>query len=508
MFELDKYENLLPLVSDYEFNKAQENLMRNMKQKSFYREQQFVVFESETISSNFSGDNLRRSYYKNSEIKGANLTNVGFSGSVFVSTDFYDCIINNTKLDFCELDDCTFTNSEDIESVHLNFNESTICNSKFINLDMHAANFTNTIFDHVVFKDCTWKSLCLEGAVFRNTTLDNVKLNKLNFEFSFFDNIKMNNVRIPFPTIPYIFNGIKYLMDTRDSITISSAASKNGSISVSEYLSNMNDLILFYTRTQNYFPLANIFIAQDKFDYAYSAILAGIKLSMIHMRNFRLVYYFCKLLQITEQFTFAQRSNAYRTIIDNSSLTNWRPLDFYNFNHYIDRIRNTLLNENQNNFIVLTLNTNILCTEYEKICCVYQTIEDIIRLIEKEKKQKITHYVEIRHNSPHEFFIKAISNPDVLALLLEGINLVFLGIGKLINLHKEKKSEKMEEEKISILKNIENNYNSQESEYLKKQNEQLMLEVAKLRQQLDILSANISKNNIIIENVNYHISNF
>lgn len=507
MFKLDKYENLLPPISDYDFKRAQKNLMKNMKQKSFYREEQFVLYENETISSNFSGENLRRSYYIDSVIRKADLTNVGFSGSIFISTDFYDCTINNTKLDFCEFDNCNFVNSTDNELLYLNFFESVICNSQFKNLDMHAANFTNAIFENVLFKDCTWKSLCLEGTVFKNTIFDNVKLQKLNFEFSFFDNVKMNNVRLPFPTIPYIFNGLKYLMNTQDSIRISSAASESGSISVEEYLNNIDDLIIFYTKTQNYFPLANILISQAKYDYAYAAILSGIKFSMMHIRNFRLVYYYSKLLQITEQFTHTQRANIYDIIIKHSNLPNWRPLDYYNFNCYINKIRNTLLNEVQDDFFVVTLNTNILCTEYSKISCLYQTLENIIRIVEEEQKKKITHYIEIRHNSPHEFFVKAFSDPAVLSLLLDAISLVCMGIGKLSNLHQEKKTEKLEKEKISILQNIENDFKSEQLNHYKQQNEQLVIQNALLKQQLDNLNSNMRNNNIIINNINYHISN-
>lgn len=506
MFELDKYENLLPPISNYDFQKAQENLMKNMKQKSFYREKQFVVYENESISSDFSGENLRRSYYVDSEIRKANLTNVGFSGSIFISTDFYDCIINNTKLDFCEFDNCNFINSTNSELLYLNFVESIICNSKFENLDMHAANFTNAIFENVLFKNCNWKSLCLEGTVFKNTILDNVNLQKLNFEFSYFDNIKMNNVRLPFPTIPYIFNGLQYLMHTQDSIKISSAASKTGSITVDEYLNNIDDLIVFYTRTQNYFPLANILISQDKYDQAYAAILSGIKFSMMHVRNFRLVYYYSKLLQITEHFTLAQRADVYDMIIKHSNLTNWRPLDYYNFNRYIDRIRNTLLNEMRNDFLTITLNTNILCKEYSKISCLYQALENTIRLVEKDKKKKIIHYIEIRHNSPHEFFLKAFSDPAVLSLLLDAISLVCMGIGNLINQHQEKKSEKLEKEKISILQNIENDLKSEQLNYYKQQNQQLMIQNALLNQKLEELNTDIRNNNIVINNINYHIT--
>lgn len=507
MFELGKYENLLPPVSDYDFKRAQENLMKNMKQKSFYREKQFVIHENATIFSDFSGENLRRSYYLDSEIRKANLTNVGFTGSIFISTNFYDCVINNTKLDFCEFDNCNFKNSTNIKLLYLNLVESVVCNSKFENLDMHAANFTNAIFENVLFKDCNWKSLCLEGTVLKNTILDNVKLQKLNFEFSHFVNIKLNNIRLPFPTIPYIFNGIQYLMHTKDSIRISSAVSKSGSISIDEYLNHIDDLIIFYTRTQNYFPLANILISQDKYDQAYSAILFGIKFSMLHIRNFRLVYYYCKLLQITKHFTLVQRADIYDMIIKHSNLINWRPLDYYNFNYYIDKIRNTLLNEIQNDFLSVTISTNILCAEYSKITYLYQAIENVIHLVEEDQKKKIIHYIEIRHNSPHEFFVKAFSDPAVLSLLLEAISLVCMGIGKLINLHQEKETEKLEKEKTSILKDIEDDFKSEQLNYYKQQNEQLLIQNAILKQQLENINANMHNNNIVINNINYHISN-
>lgn len=522
MNNLDKYETQLKPVSDDDFHKAQEKLLVNMKQKSFYREQQFLVFENGTVSSSFANENLRRSYYKNAKFEGADLTNVGFSGSVFAHTGFFDCTISNTKLDFCEFDDCVFQSSSETELNHLNLNESTVCNGKFINLNLHGANFTNTIFENVEFEDCTWKSPCLEGAVFRNTTLNNVTLKKLNFEFSFFDNIKLNNVRLPFPTIPYIFNGLSYLMHTSDSVKISSAASESGSISIDEYLNYIDDLIAFYTKTQNYFPLANILIAKEEYEQAYAAILAGIKFSMMKIRNFRLVYYYSKLLQITPVFSAEQRAIAYHKIIDFSGSIDWRPIDYYNFSHYIDKIRNTLLNEKNGDFLTVNLSTNILCTEYDKLLCLYETIDDITRLIEKEKGTKITYYTEIRHNSPYDFFIKVFSEPDVLSLLLDIITIVCSGIGAILFGRKEKKKlEERESKKVSILQNIDekleigqlNSQIQQQQQMLQQygniiqQYEKILMQNEMLCQKIDNLCSIMDKNNIAIDNINYYLSN-
>lgn len=81
-----------------------------------------------------------------------------------------------------------------------------------------------------------------------------------------------------------------------------------------------------------------------------------------------------------------------------------------------------------------------------------------------------------------------------------------MGIGKIINLHNEKKAEELEKEKISILQNIENDFKSEQFNYYKQQNEQLILQNALLKKQLEELNADMRNNNIVINNINYHIS--
>lgn len=105
------------------------------------------------------------------------------------------------------------------------------------------------------------------------------------------------------------------------------------------------------------------------------------------------------------------------------------------------------------------------------------------------------------------FFLKAFSDPAVLSLLLDAISLICLGIDKIINQQKEKQAKKLEEEKISILNNIENAFKSEQLNYYKIQNEQLILQNTLLKQQLDNLNTDMRNNNIIINNINYHISN-
>lgn len=524
MKDIVESETFLRPVSNDQFKIIQNRLMSNMNQISFFRENQFEIIENKILDQDYTGENLRRSYYKNSKFITAKLKNTGFSGSYFQSTNFVDSIIYNTKLDFCEFDNCKFYNLKNIDLkkyikfCYANFNQSRFLNSFFINLDLEAANFTEIIFENVIFNDCIWRSLCLEGATFRNTILDNVVLHKLNFEFSIFDNIKMNNVRLPFPTIPFIFNGLSYLMTTSDSITISSASSKTGTITIKEYLDCLSDLIAFYTTTENYFPLANILISLCRYEEAYIAILKGIEYCMQFLRNFRHVYYFCKLLQLTPYFSFKQRADVFNIIINFSNLNEWRPLDYYNFSFYIDRIRNTLLNENNGNNLFLNLNTDIKCDEYDKISMLYKCVDNIVLNIQNETGKKIIHFCEIRHNSPINFFVKFFSDYNNLNLLITSLSFVF-SIKTAID------NQKFQDAEIDQLKSINNyisdmaNDGNNEKEEIERlsntitelqknkadilaENQQLISDNIRLQKELNKWKEKLKNNNVVINTDN------
>jgi len=459
------YKAQLPYVSDEEFLCAQENLNKNMKQKSFFRKDQYSIYKGVFISEDHSGENLRRSYYVDCEFSKSNLTNVGLSGSIINSSNFSENIFSNTKLDSCELDECNFINEK---LTYVNFSKSIISNSIFKDCEMEAVNFTDTLFENVSFVNCVWKSLSLENAVFCNTSFDSVDLRKLNFEFSQFHNVHMNNVRLPFPTIPYIINGLEYLMNTSDDIWVSSAQSPIGRISKEEYLTYIYDLEKFYIKTQNYFPLANIYIAKKQWEEAFSAIISGIQFSIRIIRNFRLVYYYCKLLQFTKSFSADKLSSIYDYINKNISDTNLRHQDYYNYTRYIDSIRNTLMNKKDSSSLQFFISTNILSAEYNKLSILTSIFDEIVNYVNKEYISDIKYYVEMRHGSPYDFFIKFFGSTDSLLHVLAIVSGTIWGITYLIDkiqdlenkrLDNKKKELEIKEKEIDIKqKEFELNY--------------------------------------------------
>ena len=213
-------------------------------------------------------------------------------------------------------------------------------------------------------------------------------------------------------------------MKTSDNVCISSAQSPTKSISVTEYLTYLDDLEKFYNKSQNYFPLANIYIAKKQYKEAFSAILYGIKFS-INLRNFRLVYYYCKLMQMTPTLSDHMLSYAYNYILKNTNTTEWRLQDHYNYGHYIDSIRNTLMNERHTCSLQVSINTNITCVENDKLAVVIAVIDDIVGFTKKTSKSDIKYYVEVRHNSPFEMFIKFFG---ITGSLLEVLGILYFAL--------------------------------------------------------------------------------
>ena len=484
------YDTHLRYVSDEEFIRAQERLNKNIKHKYFFREEQYCISEGTIISEDFAGQNLRRSYYNNCEFIQSNLTNVGLSGSIIKSTKFSKNILENTKLDSCELDECNFTNEK---LTYVNFSKSIISNSTFYDCEMEAINFTDTLFVNVNFVNCIWKSLSLENAIFNNTSFHSVEFRKLNFEFSQFHNVYMNNVRLPFPTIPYIINGLEYIMNTSDNIWVSSAQSPIGKISKEEYLTYIDDLEMFYIKAQNYFPLANIYIAKKQWEQAFYVIILGIQFSIKIIKNFRLVYYFCKLLQLTKVFSANKLSEAYDFIMKCISDTNLRPQDYYNYSRYKDSIRNILMNEQDSSSLQFSINTNIMCTENNKLVVLIAIINDIVNYAKQSCDSDIKYYVEIRHGSPFELFIKFFGTTESLLYVLVFGYCAIWGAGRIVD-------------KIQEFKKKELDYKKENLKYIKKEafrpyyHEMALLEVERKKLENHEKEINIKKKEFSLKN--------
>ena len=484
-------------ISKDEFKFSQTLLQSYVTNKDNYRTNQFKIINGIKIKQDYSSKNQRRSYYNDCVFENAVLNHGGFTGSVFLNCKFIDCHMN-----FCIFDSCIFENCEFIYNLSMEILGTSFCRSVFRNTSigncyLHACFFTDASFIDFKFFDCKIIDIIWENAIFRNSFFKSVKLDNLNFEFVQFHNTRFIDTIIPFATIPYIFNGLSYILSTDDNIKIESEDpnNKNKFITREEYITLIPHLIKFYTYTQNYFPLANIFISLQEYEKAFKTIKEGIPF-VVRLREFRLLRYFSILMQLNK-FEFHQKKEIYDLINSEIAKCSLSTEEYRNWSLYIAEIRDNLLNQKDKPYLTLELSTNIQTNEYEKLTKVIEVLESVIKFVIID-----THYIEIRHNSPFEFFVSIFSDIDNILQILGYLYMAFAGFdffnNKFLSYKKAKLDNEKEELEIEILKQT-----IKENEIKKGSTEESSEKLTNCKEYFDLLN----KYGIVINHVNHNIYN-
>ena len=206
---------------------------------------------------------------------------------------------------------------------------------------------------------------------------------------------------MPFATIPYIFNGLSYILTTDDNIKIESEDPNN----------------------------KNKFITREEF---------------------RLLRYFSILMQLN-QFEYCQKKEVYVLINSEIAKCSLSTEEYRNWSLYISEIRDNLLNQKDKPYLTLEISTNIPNNEYVKLAKVIEVFESVIKFVSID-----THYIEIRHNSPFEFFVSIFSNIDNIFKILGYLYMAFAGYdffyNKFLSYKKARLDNEKEELEIEILK--------------------------------------------------------
>lgn len=433
--------NNLNIIDDEELKKITDRLSSNMNNKFFYNPQPYKIHNSAKIYEDFEGKNLRQSFFQNCCFENANFKHAGLAGSVFIDCTIFPCEFTDTNFQSCDFRKCSFKN---IELNYTRMNKSSFYKTTFTNCIFNSVSINDAIFEKCKFIDCQW-TISVENTIFKNTELENVRFKSMNFEFATFDKIKAKNVKFPFPTIPFIYNGLEYFYNTADDIRVTSAKKEEG-LTVQEYLLNIGDLEKFYITTQNYFPIINIYIAQKRFTEAFDAVVRGIELS-IKTRSFRMLKYYCKQIKYIESITVHQRQSLYYFILNKISQCELKSFEKEALNLYLPEVKSLLFTEARDERLQILVTTNIEETEFEKLSIFMSVLDSFL-------KDKCTYSLELRHNSPFQGLYDLLTSPDNIGLIISGLDLIFsvtLGCISAIREHKKelKEKEKLECEKYN-----------------------------------------------------------
>lgn len=481
---MDELSNLIlnDFKLDSKLEKSLDEITKHVVDKTFYYRNAYYLTQNPNIQESFVNENRRRSVYCDSNFNLADFTGAGFTDSLFRNTNFENCNFESCNFESCYMFGCGFTNKTPY--LWSSFAKSYFLESSFKNICFDRCRLSDAIFQNSTLEGCDFDNTSFDGTIFNNAILDRVSFKNLNLEYAQFNNIQINDTALPFPTIPFIVNGINYLINTTDNVYIKSA--KRGKISKDEYLDLLPHLKIYYEKTSNYFALSNIYIAEGDVNNAYSSIGGGINLS-IELNNYKQLKNYCILIQSCSLFNIKQKKAFIEMI---SRMFNQKLLVNYNFYYPMTQrfheLRNIILSSD-NASLTVSFKTNIKNNDYKLLSSFYKTIDILLGTVGIESNYSIN----FSYNSDAEIItmINSIDTTIIVALITAFTTLLVSGIKGLSHLpdiiHKFMTiKSKIQNEKLEI-------------ENKKLQNKKLGLEISKMEKEISTSSAANSLDSLI-----------
>lgn len=371
-------------------------------------------------NDNYSFFSLKRSRLLDCVCDHANFTATAFSGSTFQETLFRDCNFKNASVDFCLLYKCFLEAvNEENGIINANLGNSNIIECQISNLSILQSTVSNVLFEDTMFHNAKIEYCAFENSVFRNCIFEKMELRNLNLEYVEFINPRFDDVVLPYAQIPYIFGILLYMRNSNGSLWISSTSDNR--ISVDEYFTILPSMIPYYLSEQEYFPVANIYIALNEYEKAFEAILNGMKKAG-YEKDFRMLKYFCKLAITSGWCNREKIKQLYSFIYD---INNFEPMIEYerhNYYMHLGEFRKILLFHNDTlPTLHLHMHTNILPHETEKVSFLVHTLDQILDAV---KDDDVISSVELHHESPYDFILTVIGTFLVLQTAAKGLSII------------------------------------------------------------------------------------
>lgn len=370
-------------------------------------------------SGDYSKLSMKRSFLKDCACEDADFDSVAFTGSQFQEVTFSGCNFANASIDFTLFYRCKLaSDTGKTELLNSNLTNSNIISCTLAEVDVCKSVLSNSLFKNTTFSKCSIQYSTFENTSFHHCRFVDMELRDLNLDFSEFLYPTFENVVLPFSQVPYTFGLLQSLREAGRNIWISSKQN-NGKISVSQYFDLLPDCINRYISQREYFPLANIYIAQGKHNMAFQAILSGIKKAG-YEKDFRMLKYFCKLARLSSSCNQEALHLLYDYIYDYRHFEPMEPFEMRNYFLYLGEIRNILIADNSNSpTLYFRIQSNICPEEKDSLTLLLESIDQLIGGV---PDQPIVNKVELRHNSPYEILIIAIGALAALKLLAEGLS--------------------------------------------------------------------------------------
>lgn len=366
------------------------------------------------IKKNFSDRSLNHTRLLNSTITKTNFNNAAMTGSYFNNCEFKNCKMNMTDFEYCEFYDCTFYSRH---KVICSFNESNFLNVHFNYITFSGCSFSGVLFENCKFDNVKIEFTTLENALFRNCTFCNMDMKVLNLNYVEFETPKMDNTILPLEQIPHAIGVLEYCMHTTDNVKVASDTAI--SFSMETYLSEVIPLLEEeYEYKEDYFPLANICLANGKYEKAYKFLHKGLE-TAVAKRDFRMLKFFCRLILNSHRFNVHDLHGFYHSICRLSPQGKTNSSLMRNYVRNIGEIKNILFDSTKQSALHITFLTNLSSKQSGRLG---ELLSRILGMIKAEKFDfPNTPAIKITENSPLLIEISVHGTEENIALLLPAL---------------------------------------------------------------------------------------
>lgn len=398
-------------------------------------------------SGNYSQCSLKRSALKKCHCEDVNFNAATFTGSQFQSVVFEGCDFSNAAADFSLFYDCKFlSGKKKTLLLNSNFSNTSIISCILSELTIHESVISNALFKDTAFAACSMQYSSFENVLFYNCHFSDMELRNLNLDFTEFSHPTFENVILPFSQIPYTFGLLQSLESAGSTLWVSSKQAE-GKISVHQYIDLFPVLIQYYISQQEYFPLANIYIAKNDYNLAFQAIMSGIQKAG-YEKDFRMLKYFCKLARSSGWCNRGALNTLYNYIYDYRHFEPMEPFEQRNYYLNLGEIRNILIADNPDlPTLYFRFQSNILPEDKERLTLLLNSIDQTVADI---PDRSVSHKIELRHESPYDILVVAVGTIIALAYLANFLNILCKPVGTLMDIKIKQQTIQLNAQKLKL----------------------------------------------------------
>lgn len=418
------------------------------------------------IFNNSIGGYFQKEQYIDLSIKRLSVINSTFTyclfdkcaatGSEFKGTKFVDSEISDSNFQYVNFFNTEFisTKNDSINILGTNLCNSNFTNSVFKNIKIQASSFSQSVFSGAILHSCEIDACTMEGVSFDSAILEDMVLTSLNVEYADFTNAVFKNVYLPLMQLPYTFGGLVYYFNNEGLKLRSYRNQIYRDMEREEYRKLLFHLSVYFKKTQQYFPLANICLLNKdkaKFD---EYIMLGIKIACIN-KNLRDLKHLVKLIKYSGWYNGNQLRSLYFNILDFSQLNMENLVYLHEFKSHFGEIYSLLGQQSENDIIV-----RFIIEEQPQLSEVSKFIEDMIAGINEQECDIVWKKVDMNKNSPVDVIVTFICNkPELFISCLTLIAACFFGTQQLREARKANRKRESQQNYDTHIHNVETNAN-------------------------------------------------